>query len=824
MRLSTANRIPMKLLQTMRNAIIIVVALLVGGRWGGAVRAQVFTNQGLVGVGRISANNLDAGGQDTLGGFFSGLAFDPSSWSRSGTSAIGYIYSGRFYAMPDRGPNGSTDYHPRRITLTFTFSPYSGSSPVGQTQLVMTNPSLTLLTYGGTNFTGAEADDSSVTAYPQCTTGSVGKGHRSLDAEGITLASDGTFYVCDEYGPNVYHFDATGHLLNTLLPPTAFVPKDGSSYPRANNFTEASDPDSGRYGSRGFESVALTPDSKQLVALLQSPQVQDGENKNGSINTRLLVYNVDGTSSQSNSLVGEYVYQLSLNGADAGDTARSTPVNDILAINNTQFLIIEHDTRGLGGDSGDFLYKRVNLIDISHATNILGTGYDLELGAPGQLSLPKTGNPSGVTPVTKTTLVNLLDSAQLSKFGLNTNTTSQNQNTLPESFEALALVPVGDPVATNDYFLCVGNDNNFAATKVIVNGVQVDSNSSTVDSLLLVYRVTLPGATVPQPAAPTVTTDPAGNIGSTSATFNARVNPNGFLTAVQFEYGTTTNYGTLTATQSVGSSNVLVAIATTVTSLSPNTTYHYRVDATNLVGTAQGADQSFTTLPGPPTPITTAATGLASSAAILNGTVAPNGLATMWWFELGTNSSYGFSSVTQALLSSGTVTAVSLPLAGLAPNTTYHFRLDASNSAGSVTGADVSVTTNPFIDSDGDGIPDDYELANGLDPNNPNDANADSDGDGMSNLQEYLAGTDPHNCASAFTITSITCNGADVSVAFNSIFGKMYQVQTAADLSSNSWSVVTGGDRIPGTGGSLQITDAGGGLRPGAVYRVYIIP
>src|SRR5207247_9525184 len=54
-------------------------------------------------------------------------------------------------------------------------------------------------------------------------------------------------------------------------------------------------------------------------------------------------------------------------------------------------------------------------------------------------------------------------------------------------------------------------------------------------------------------------------------------------------------------------------------------------------------------------------------------------------------------------------------------------------------------------DSDGDGLPDSWEIANGLNPNDPtgvNGANGDPDNDGFTNLQEYLAGTDPHNAQS----------------------------------------------------------------------------
>jgi hypothetical protein len=57
------------------------------------------------------------------------------------------------------------------------------------------------------------------------------------------------------------------------------------------------------------------------------------------------------------------------------------------------------------------------------------------------------------------------------------------------------------------------------------------------------------------------------------------------------------------------------------------------------------------------------------------------------------------------------------------------------------------IGNNADTDDDGDGMPDDYEVANGLDPLNAADANADADGDGFTNLEEFRRRTDPQDAA-----------------------------------------------------------------------------
>jgi len=95
------------------------------------------------------------------------------------------------------------------------------------------------------------------------------------------------------------------------------------------------------------------------------------------------------------------------------------------------------------------------------------------------------------------------------------------------------------------------------------------------------------------PSSPTVSTLPATSVTSTSAQLNANVNPNAETTSAWFEYGTTTGYGSMT-TRVTGITNSENP-SFTLSGLAPNTTWHYRVLASNSVATSYGSDTSFTT-------------------------------------------------------------------------------------------------------------------------------------------------------------------------------------------------------------------------------------
>jgi predicted outer membrane repeat protein len=194
-------------------------------------------------------------------------------------------------------------------------------------------------------------------------------------------------------------------------------------------------------------------------------------------------------------------------------------------------------------------------------------------------------------------------------------------------------------------------------------------------------------------AAPAVTTNPATNVASLSATLNGSLDPNGLSTTVYFQYGTTTGYGSATPSQTK-TGNTSKSVSANVPGLAASTTYHFRIVATNSGGTTYGSDRTFTTLSptGPPVVTTNPATNVASFSATLNGSVDPHGLTTTVYFQYGTTISYGFTTPSQTK-TGNTYQSVSANVSGLTASTTYHFRIVATNSGGTRYGSDKTFTT-----------------------------------------------------------------------------------------------------------------------------------
>ncbi|HSZ06020.1 MAG TPA: hypothetical protein VK778_12600 [Solirubrobacteraceae bacterium] len=205
------------------------------------------------------------------------------------------------------------------------------------------------------------------------------------------------------------------------------------------------------------------------------------------------------------------------------------------------------------------------------------------------------------------------------------------------------------------------------------------------------------------PPAPTATTSGFNSVTATSANLTGSVNPNGVETHYYIEWGrepakpdegfAPTPY----PGEDIGSGTKEVPESVTATGLKPGTLYYYRIVAQSPAGMSKGGVESFTTL-SPPATTTEGASEVKERTAKLNGHVNPNGLATHYYFEYGPTTSYG-STVPASPgmeIGEGTGAVYTWNIAGkLTPGAEYHYRVVATNSAGTSYGVDEAFKTLP---------------------------------------------------------------------------------------------------------------------------------
>ncbi|CAL1710831.1 unnamed protein product [Somion occarium] len=408
-----------------------------------------FVNKGLVGFGLIPSDFKESTG-DTLGGIGSAIALKKGTFQQNADGT----FSGTFITQPDRGFNvdGTVNYQARQHVIDFVLSPYYGDVDLSfadaQKTLQLTYKSTLLYTErndvqtSGLDPLAVRAAQSGfpniLAADPEMPIPSKSFSHLSIDAEGLALNDDGTFWTSDEYGPYIYLFDSEGHLLQTIQPPEAVLPEVKGKI----NFTADSDPDTGRAGNQGLEGLTLDDAGTTLYALLQTATIQDGgDDKSTSRFTRLLAFDVSNPSVRP-SLVGEWVVPLPQNKKD--------------------------------------------LIDISDATNIAGSKFD----SPKNPIAKKGKLDKSITAATYVGFVDFIDDTQLARFGLH-NDDPADQTLIDAKWESLALAPVGDPANPDDFFLFTAADNDFISTHGVSLGQPFNAGLDN-DNQFLVFRVTLP--------------------------------------------------------------------------------------------------------------------------------------------------------------------------------------------------------------------------------------------------------------------------------------------------------------------------------------------
>ncbi len=201
------------------------------------------------------------------------------------------------------------------------------------------------------------------------------------------------------------------------------------------------------------------------------------------------------------------------------------------------------------------------------------------------------------------------------------------------------------------------------------------------------------------PSVPAVTTGADVFVSNSTALVTGKVTPNGAQTVYWYEYGKTTGLGTRSVSQTAGSGFIAIPTPAYITGLAANTTYYYRLSASNASGVVNGSTLSFTTNTNPPptgnapTTQTNKAVDVSRTTANLTGQVNPNNVATSYWFEYGETNDLGNATALQGAGNGGSSLAASVSISNLKPLTKYYFRLNASNQFGTVNGSILSFTT-----------------------------------------------------------------------------------------------------------------------------------
>ena len=200
-------------------------------------------------------------------------------------------------------------------------------------------------------------------------------------------------------------------------------------------------------------------------------------------------------------------------------------------------------------------------------------------------------------------------------------------------------------------------------------------------------------------SAPLAITDPATEITATGATLNGRTNAQGLPSTYSFRYGTAADLAgaTVIGPFNAGMRTDLQERSRAVTGLTACTTYFFRIEATNSVGTGTGAIRSFRTN-CKPTAVTLPVTGVGPNSATFNSRINPSGFATTYQYEYRVKGTVPFTKVpaTPLELPAGNVDVQpnSVPVGGLTPETTYEVRVIATNELGSTDGGIVEFRTS----------------------------------------------------------------------------------------------------------------------------------
>lgn len=269
--------------------------------------------------------------------------------------------SGHFYGLTDRGPNADAP-DGNKSEMVLDFVPQIGEFKLvdGKAELIKQITLKGPKSLGGVNYSGRPPHDTSEVIDDVAATNAnggtptpVARDPYGFDSEGLAALPDGTFWVSDEYGPYVTHFDANGYELGRLTP---YRNSPDNAFHKVVGYLPAEL--ANRVKNKGMEGLTVTPDGSTLVGVMQSALQQPdlGSTKAAGVSpARIVTINLRTYQTK------QYLYLLD-NPATTG-AANS----EITALTNTKFLVDERD-----GAFEPFAQKNLNEVDINGATDVSG--------------------------------------------------------------------------------------------------------------------------------------------------------------------------------------------------------------------------------------------------------------------------------------------------------------------------------------------------------------------------------------------------------------------------------------------------------------------
>ncbi|MFI5782083.1 esterase-like activity of phytase family protein [Nocardia sp. NPDC051570] len=317
--------------------------------------ALVYTPQaGFVGDETLTVTTTDAVRLYTTNippmGQFGGITVQASGFGSAFAPVPGS--PDEFYGLTDRGPNADGPKKNEKIAPTPDFAPKIGKFKLTGTKAVLES-TIELKNRAGVPFNGLVDTSAPTGETMRGLDGNVlPPTDHGLDTEGLVAMADGTFWVSDEYGPFLVHFDASGTEIDRLAP--------GNGLPQELSL---------RTPNQGMEGLTLTPDGKTLVGAIQSGLQAPGAGSAREVPMTRIV-----TVDPATKATKEFVYPLE-------DPKSRLAVSEITATGPNTFIVDERD-----GKLAPKANKKLWTIDMSDATDVgprstvPGAQYDPRLG------------------------------------------------------------------------------------------------------------------------------------------------------------------------------------------------------------------------------------------------------------------------------------------------------------------------------------------------------------------------------------------------------------------------------------------------------------